>query len=115
MQDLQDLFTKNPIPVVTKPALDPFASGGNLVAGLLEIAIYSAGFLAFFWMIWGAFQYITASGKKDELQKARSKITYALVGLMVVLLAYFIMRFASEIFMPKGPGGKLPFQKMINE
>lgn len=110
MKDLQDLFSPNPS---TIPGLT-VTTGGQFVLQLLETAFFAAGFMAFFYMVWGAFQYITASGKKDELQKARSKITYAIIGLMVVLLAYFIMRYAaaSEIFMPKGPGGVkgwLPF------
>jgi len=100
MQDLRNLFNTNPNPV---PNLS-IDSGGKFVGGILEIAIYAAGFLAFFYMIWGAFQYIMASGKKEELQKARVKITYALIGLAVVLLAFFIMKFVSEIFKPATGG-----------
>lgn len=103
MKDLQNLFSPNPsfIPGLT------INKGGDFVAGILEIAIYAAGFLAFFYMVWGAFQYIMASGKKEELQKARVKITYALIGFAVVLLAFFIMKFVSEFFTPTTGG--LPF------
>lgn len=101
MDDLKNIFKNNPIPTASPPILDPFASGGNLIAGILEIAIYAAGFLAFFYLVWGAFQYIMASGKKEELQKARSRMTYAIIGLMVVLLAFFIMKYASEFFTPQ--------------
>lgn len=83
------------------------ANVGAILTGLLGIAFYVAAFLAFYWLIWGAFQYIVASGDKEQLAKARARITWALVGLVIVFLAYFIAKFASEIF-PPSTGG-LPF------
>lgn len=102
MKDLQELFSNSPVPNLK------ITTVGDLVSGLLEIAIYIAGFMAFFWLIWGSFQYIMASGKKEELQKARSRLTYAIIGLAVVILAYFIMKYAAEL-LPTQNGG-LPFQ-----
>lgn len=84
-----------------------FGNLGGVLSGLLEIAFYIAAFLAFYFLVWGAFQYILARGNKENLAKARSRITWALVGLLVVFLAYFIARFASEIFPPTQKG--LPF------
>lgn len=92
---------------IDNPPLLKITGLGGFLSGLLNIAFYVAMFLAFYYLIWGAFQYIVASGKKDELQKARQRINWALVGLIVVFLAYFIAKFASEIF-PPWKGG-LPF------
>lgn len=80
---------------------------GSLVSVFLNIAFYAAMFLAFFFLVWGAFAYILASGKKEDLAKAKARISWAIIGLLVVFLAYFIAKFASEIFTP-GKGG-LPF------
>jgi TRAP-type C4-dicarboxylate transport system permease small subunit len=80
----------------------------DVLSGLLNIAIYLAIFMTFFWLVWGAFQYILASGKKEELAKARSRITWALIGLMVVITAYLITTYAAEIFPPVNKGD-LPF------
>lgn len=79
----------------------------EVLSPLLNIIFYIAVFLTSYWLIWGTFQYILARGNKEDLAKARSRITWALVGLMIVFLAYFIAKFASEIF-PPGKGG-LPF------
>lgn len=79
----------------------------DLISPLLNIVFYVAIFLAFFYLVWGAFQYILAGGKKEELAKARQRISWALVGLIVVFLAYLIAQFASEIFKPTKGG--LPF------
>jgi len=80
---------------------------GGFLSGLLNITFYIATFLAFYFLIWGAFQYILAGGKKEELAKARARISWALIGLIIVFAAYLIAKFASEIF-PPSKGG-LPF------
>ncbi len=78
-----------------------FPNLASLLSPLLEIVFFVAAFLAFFYLIWGAFNYIMAQGQKENLAKARAKITWAIIGLMVVLLAFFIATYASEIFKPE--------------
>lgn len=85
-----------------------FTTLASFLSGLYNIAIFLAGFLAFYWLVWGAYQYLMARGNKEELAKARSKILWALIGLAVVLLAYTIATFAADIFPPK-EGAITPF------
>lgn len=80
------------------------ANLGSIISGFLNIALYIAGFLAFYYLIWGTFQYILASGSKEDLAKARHRITWALVGLLVVFSSFLIAKYASEIF-PASVGG----------
>ena len=84
-----------------------FPDLASLISPLLRITFYIAAFLAFYFLIWGAYQYILASGNKENLAKARARITWALIGLMVVLMAYFIAVYASSVF-PPNKGG-VPF------
>ena len=84
-----------------------FKDLGSFLSGLYNIAIFLAAFMAFYWLIWGAYQYLMARGNKEELAKARTRITWAIIGLLVVLLAYTLARFASEIFPPDRGG--VPF------
>lgn len=89
------------------PSLKPeFKDLASLISPVLDIIFYVAMFLAFFWLVWGAFAYILAQGNKENLAKARARLSWAIIGLMVVLLAFFIAKFVSEIF---GPKGGLPF------
>lgn len=99
---LKEVFDYKPSPTFN------FKNLGDILTGLLNIAFYVAVFLAFYWLVWGAFQYIMAQGNKEELAKARARITWALIGLMVVLLAYFIATFAGEILPSRpSPGASL--------
>lgn len=86
---------------------DSLFLAGSFLSTLFNIALFISVFLAFYWLIWGAFQYITAQGKKEDLAKARARMTWAIIGLIVVFLAYTIARYASEIFPPSK--GQLPF------
>lgn len=99
--------TGNTIPAPS--GLSPtFTDLGSLITPLLNIIFYLAAFFTFYWLVWGAFQYILAQGKKEELAKAKAKITWAMIGLIVIFLAYIIAKFASEIFKDVLKGG-LPF------
>lgn len=87
------------------PATGPVL--GAILSAILNILFYMAVFLTFYFLVWGAFQYLVAAGNKEELAKARARITWALIGLIVIFLAFFVAKFAGEIFTP-GRGG-LPF------
>lgn len=97
--DLKDIFKD-------RPAVAKFSTIGDVVSGLLNIFFYIAGFLAFYYLVWGAIAYIMAKGEKEGLAKARERIRWAIIGLLVIFMAYFIATYASEIFLPKGG---LPF------
>ncbi len=102
MDNLGDLLKDTRVPNFSGPD----ANIGAVLSGLLNIVFYIAIFLTFYWIIWGVFQYILASGKKEELAKARGRITWALIGLLIVISAYLMITFAGEVFPSKGG---LPF------
>jgi hypothetical protein len=44
-------------------------------------------------IIIGGFQYITSSGDSGKVGTAKNTILYAIIGLVIVALAQFIVRF----------------------
>lgn len=103
-------FSPSPIPNpsgLNPEFIGPGANLASFLSPLLNIIFYIAIFLAFFWLVWASFQYIMASGNKESLAKAREKIKWALIGLVIIFAAFFIAKLAGEIF-PPGKGG-LPF------
>lgn len=87
----------------------PNANLGAVLSGLLNIAFYIAVFLAFYWLVWASFQYIFAQGRKEPLEKARERIRWAIIGLVVVFSAFLIARYAAEFFPTQFGKGGLPF------
>lgn len=75
-----------------------FHSLADIFNGLANIVFFIAGFLMLFWFSWGVFQYIFSGGSKDGLAKARSRMTWAVVGFFITALAFAISQFASQIF-----------------
>lgn len=59
----------------------------STVMGALT-AISSIAFLIYF--ILGGLQWVTAGGKQDAVQKAQKQMTDAAIGLVIVIVAYFI-------------------------
>lgn len=70
---------------------------GGIISAALDLAILAAAVLMFFWMIWGVFQYIYAGGDKESLGHARKRITMALVGFIITILALAMSQFARTI------------------
>lgn len=50
-----------------------------------------------FFVIWGAIDYISAGTRKEGAAEARKKITYALIGLALLGLSFFIVRLVGNI------------------
>jgi hypothetical protein len=76
-------------------------STGSLVGGFLNIIFMIAGFLMLIWLVWGVMQYIFAGGNKEGLARARARITWALVGFIMVVLAFLASGYAKNILQPK--------------
>lgn len=54
--------------------------------------------LALFYLIQGGIQWITSSGDKQRVEQARQRITYAVVGLIIAILSFFIVSIVYNTF-----------------
>ncbi|MBI2029284.1 hypothetical protein HYT02_02630 [Candidatus Gottesmanbacteria bacterium] len=75
-----------------KPA-QTFPTIGSLINVLAKNAMVFAGIIFFIMFIYAGFKYIQAAGKGDpaEIQKANSLVGASMVGLLLVVGAYFIV------------------------
>lgn len=64
---------------------------GQLISALVGTLLIVSALLAFFYLILGGIQWITAGGDKTGMEAARNKITHAIVGLIIVGAAWAIM------------------------
>lgn len=76
-----------------------FSSIANLFLSLLIIV---AILLSLTYLIWGAFDWITSEGNKQKLDQSRQKIIFAIIGLIVVFIAFFVINIIYRFFL--GPG-----------
>jgi hypothetical protein len=64
---------------------------------LINIAISVGGVIAFIMLIMGGFSYLTAGDDPKKAQKARNTITFAVIGLVLLIAAWFILSFIEEL------------------
>ena len=67
-----------------------------MVTNLIQWVIGISGVVAAIFLIIGGISYITSAGDSNKLQKAKSTIMYALIGLVIVALAEVITAFVSN-------------------
>lgn len=60
---------------------------GVFIGGGIRIFLVVAGILLLIYLLWGAMDWITSGGEKEKLEKARNKITHAILGILVAIFA----------------------------
>jgi hypothetical protein len=65
----------------------------TLIADVINIFSLIVGIVAVIMIIVGGFRYITSGGDSNNVTAAKNTILYAIIGLVIVALAQFIVRF----------------------
>jgi hypothetical protein len=81
-----------------------------LIQGIIKIAFIVAVVLAFIFLLWGGIQWILSGGDKSKYEEARNRITAAIIGLVIVALAWLIIKLVTWFFgLPDIFGSDQPF------
>ncbi len=64
---------------------------GSLLNAVLSFVMVIAALLVFLYLIWGGIEWITSGGDKGQTEKARNKITAAVIGLIILAASYAIL------------------------
>ncbi|GAC1570487.1 MAG: hypothetical protein NVS3B23_02360 [Candidatus Saccharimonadales bacterium] len=94
----------------TTNSLDPTAGGDessckgtqasdtvtNIIKIVVTIFSIIVGIAAILMIIVGGFKYVTSTGDPGKVSSAKNTILYALIGLVIVALAQFIVRFVLQ-------------------
>lgn len=84
-------------PGTPSQGLDPNTAPQKVITNALTIVFIVAILMVLFFLIIGAFQWITSGGDKDKVGKARGTIVNALIGLAVLALAFVIITVVGQI------------------
>jgi hypothetical protein len=68
----------------------------SLAGNIINIVFLIAGVLAVLYLLWSGIQYITAGGNADKVKAARQGIINAVIGIVVIMAAFFIIRLATS-------------------
>lgn len=68
----------------------------NIIKTVINIVSIVVGVVAVIMIVFGGLKYITSGGESSNVSSAKNTIIYAIVGLVVVALAQFIVRFVLD-------------------
>lgn len=68
----------------------------NIIALIVNVISLIVGVVAVVMIIFGGMKYITSGGESNKITSAKNTIMYALIGLIVVAFAQFIVRFVLQ-------------------
>ncbi len=71
----------------------PTGSADSLLTNALNLTYFLAGAIAVIVIIFAGIMYTTSSGDAGRATKAKNLLTYSIVGLIVVLVAFIITNF----------------------
>lgn len=69
----------------------------NLIAFVINAIIVIGVILSLIFLLWGGIRWVTSGGDKAKVDTARGTIVAAIVGLIIVILAYVIINAVLQI------------------
>lgn len=88
-----------PIPVPSGvPTGGLFTTGENIIRALIGLAFVVAILMALAFLILGAIKVITAGGDQKQWTAAKQQILFAIIGLVIVFVAFLIVSIIGNFF-----------------
>ena len=78
----------------------------SVVSGILNGIIGASSLVAVIFILIGGINYMTSAGDASKLQKAKSTILYAVIGLVICVLSFAIVNWAISTFSPPAESSK---------
>jgi hypothetical protein len=71
---------------------------GNIIGSAIQLVFVIAVVAALFYLVYGGFRWLISTGDKAKVTEAREHIIAAIIGLVVIFLAYFIINIILGFF-----------------
>ena len=74
------------------------STGNKALGALIEIVLIGAILFALYTIIRGGINMITSGGHKEKFQMGRERVRYAVIGLIVIFMSFFMVNMIGKIF-----------------
>jgi uncharacterized membrane protein YagU involved in acid resistance len=78
---------------ITDPTTSPVLDANQALANILNTTYMWAGIICVLIIIVAGFFYVTANGNPSQVKRGKDAITGAIIGLIVVMMAFVITKF----------------------
>ncbi|OGY19648.1 MAG: hypothetical protein A2900_00905 [Candidatus Chisholmbacteria bacterium RIFCSPLOWO2_01_FULL_50_28] len=88
----------NSYAALVKPGGSPntFADLEPIVGNIIKVSVALAGIALFAMLLLGGIQYLSSGGDPKAVQQAKSTLTYGIVGVALLVLAWFVLLFIEQ-------------------
>ncbi|HSW77242.1 MAG TPA: hypothetical protein VLG36_00405 [Candidatus Chromulinivoraceae bacterium] len=85
-------------------AVDLFGSAG-IFTTITNVMLFAVGAISVIMIVIGGLRYVVSGGNSTNITTAKNTILYAIVGLIIAIMAYAIINFVIGSFVPGVGGG----------
>lgn len=71
---------------------------GDVINALVPYIFALAGIILLFLIIGGGFELLTSGGDPKKVESAKGKITHAIIGFIIIFIAYWLVQILETIF-----------------
>jgi hypothetical protein len=89
-------FAQFQVPSAGGTGLPNDTSLSGFILKIINYALAIAGLVAVLFLIIGGFRYITSAGNEETAEQAKKVITNAIIGIVVIILSFVIVRVISN-------------------
>lgn len=91
---------------LTNPAPQYLVSNSirEIVAKIIQILLAFAGAIAVIFLIIGGYQYVASRGNEESMEKAKRTIQSAIIGIIIIVMAYAIVVIVNKLLTEAPPG-----------
>lgn len=68
-----------------------------VIKNVIQWALIFAGIIALFLIIYAGFQFVTSKGDPQQVDSAKKTLTYAIIGLLLILFSFAILNLISTV------------------
>ena len=84
-------------PIVTPPSRFDATGLEGIILGIIGWLSILAGALAVMAVVYSGIMYITAGGDSAKAEKAKNNLVWAIIGVVITVLAYVIIQWVQDI------------------
>lgn len=82
---------------------------GTLIGNLLPYIFGAAGIALLIYLVLGGLQLMTSRGDPKAMQGAQAKITNALIGFVIIIIAFFVVQLFGQLLGLQSTSFSQPF------
>jgi hypothetical protein len=85
-------------PTGMKPEISGQGALPKIISQFFLYTIPVGGLIGFMFFLWSGFEFLTSKGDPKMLQAAKQRLTYTIVGLVILFSAFLITQFVAFLF-----------------